>query len=151
MIEEKWGKRYKTSCQRKRLRDMAWRLLNNLLPGYLICFSIYSTILVKPRNQFSSFSIAVTAPTVALMMRLGYLMDRLECLMGRLGYLMGRLECLMGRLGCLPRGRLECLMGRLGLLGQGLLRRVGAAGFLIGQEGRKYPAPIPAAAGVVRL
>ena len=145
MIEEKWGKRYKTSCQRKRLRDMAWRLLNNLLPGYLICFSIYSTILVKPRNQFSSFSIAVTAPTVALMMRLGYLMGRLECLMGRLGCLpRGRLECLMGRLGCLPRGR-------LGLLGQGLLRRVGAAGFLIGQEGRKYPAPIPAAAGVVRL
>ena len=38
MIKEMWLKKHKqamTKGQEYRLYDMAWRLLNNLLPGYL--------------------------------------------------------------------------------------------------------------------
>ena len=42
MIEHMWTETFKrelTAWERKRLYDMAWRLLNNLLPGYLLCFA----------------------------------------------------------------------------------------------------------------
>ena len=42
-------------CQRNRLYDMAWRLLNNLLPGYLFCFRIYSSIFSKPCKSVNQF------------------------------------------------------------------------------------------------
>ena len=49
MIEHMWTETFKrelTACERKRLYDMAWRLLNNLLPRYLLCFwHIYCSIL----------------------------------------------------------------------------------------------------------
>ena len=75
MITEMWSKRYKkviTECQRKKLRSLAWRRLNNILPWrYLLfwCFNChqncYSSSNQIDANQLISFSVAVKVPTQA--------------------------------------------------------------------------------------
>ena len=78
MILAMWEKRKghaMTPFQRRWLYPMAWRRLNKYLPGYLLCFSAYCSMLeflFKPHKctiHIISFSIAVVVPRKALMLR----------------------------------------------------------------------------------